>query len=144
MDDILAIISKTNQCMTEYILQGLKKNGINDLVVSHGAILIYLMKNGEMNFKELSNKIGKSPQTMTTLIQKLEKHNYVTFKRSDNDKRNKIVSLTTKGEEFIPIMMDISQEMYKQQYAGFTQNEQETLRSLLNRVISNFNHEGDY
>ena len=137
MDNTFAIISSLNKFMAEYIIKELEKRGIQDLVVSHGTILLALHYNDELNYKELSSKIDKSPQTMTTLIKKLLKENYIEHKENSIDKRNKLVKLTSKGKEVIPLMMDISKDLYDIQYNGFNDKEIKEFRDYLLRISNN-------
>lgn len=138
MDDILNVISKTKETMSNYVLEELRKKGYGDFYLSHGAILINFKDKREMNYKELSERINKSPQTMTTLIRKLEKDGYITLHVDKNDKRNKLVRLSKKGREFIPVMMNISKKMYEIQYNSFDENEEKILRVLLHKIMNSF------
>ena len=138
MDDLLNIISKLNTTMSQYILQELEKQGYQDFALSHGKILINFINEEELNYKELSKRINKSPQTMTTLVRKLEKEEYLTLKVDPTDKRNKLVRLTEKGKQFIPVMMDISQSLFEKQYQGISDSEQKVLYSLLHKTLNNF------
>lgn len=138
MDNTYAIISKLNKYMGDYIIKELEKKGINNLVVSHGAILKVLYELGDMNFKDIANKIRKSPQTITTLIKKLQKEGYVDYKISEQDKRNKLVTLTDKGKQVIPIMDQISKELYTKQYLGLSVQEITQCRNILSKMEQNF------
>ena len=138
MDNLLTILSKVNRNINEYIVQELRKNGIKGVVNSHGAILMVLSDEDKLNYSELSERVGKTRQTMTTLIRKLEKEGYIDITLSEKDKRNKIVSLSEKGKEFIPLMMKISKEIFEIQYQGFSDGEKVLLKELLMRLDQNF------
>lgn len=124
--------------MDGYILDELKKAGYPELSISHGMILINFHNKDVMNYKELSKRISKSPQTMTTLVRKLEQSGYILLQVDKFDKRNKLVSLTNKGKDFIPVMMTISKNLYKKQYVGFSQEEQTIIKQLLAKLEENF------
>lgn len=138
MDNLIYFVSKLRNQMENYLLDELAKRGITDIAMSHGNVLFNLKDNTKMNYRELSKKVNKSPQTMTTLVRKLEKEHYITITIDASDKRNKIVSLTDKGQEFIPIMFEISKNMYNIQYQGFTEEEENILKRLLERTTTNF------
>ena len=143
MDNLVGLISKANRNMNEFIIKELHRNGYN-LHPSHGNIMINFVDENTLNYKELSKKINKSPQTMTTLIRKLEEEDLVVIHIDENDKRNKLVSLTKKGTVFIDVMLQISKDLYEIQYQGLTTEEKTILRTLLDKVITNFegeNHE---
>ncbi len=138
MDNLFGIISKINESMSKYIVDELKKEGHKGIVSSHGAILIQFMDNETLNYRELSKKINKSPQTMTTLIRKLQDLKYVTISVSKMDKRSKLVNLTQKGKDFIPVMMEISKRLYEIQYQSLGEVEINQLRLILTTIRSNF------
>lgn len=138
MDNSFNLISKINKKMANYIILELEKEGIDGLVMSHGSIILALSKKNTLNLKELANIIGKSPQTMSTLVRKLIKLNYIEQTTNPSDKRNKNLSLTEKGLKFIPVFNRISSDLYVQQYIGFSHLEQQTLRKLLMKLSNNF------
>jgi len=138
MDNTFQLISKINDKMRQFITEELSKNGVNDLVSSHGSIILALNHNEDVKLLDLAKKIGKSPQTMTTLVRKLENEGYVQIRKADHDKREKNVSLTSKGKDFIPVMNSISLDLLKKQYKGLNDKEQFVLRELLQKVLHNF------
>lgn len=137
MDNLIGLLSKANRHMTEYIQEELKKKGYN-LHPSHGNIMINFVHTDSMNYRELSKKTNKSPQTMTTLIRKLVDEGLVVINVDIEDKRNKLVSLTEEGKRFIDVMLDISNHLFIRQYQGITNEEQDILKGLLEKVIGNF------
>jgi len=124
--------------MREFITEELNKNGVYDLVSSHGSIILALNHNEDVKLLDLAKKTGKSTQTMTTLVRKLENEGYVQIRKADHDKREKNVSLTSKGKDFIPVMNSISLDLLKKQYKGLNDKEQFVLRELLQKVLHNF------
>ena len=138
MADLFRIISKINTEMNIFIRNRLEQEGYSNLHVSHGNILINFTNDEVLNYKELSKRINKSPQTMTTLIRTLEQEGFLTFRKDPNDKRNKLVSITDKGKEFIPVMMKISRELYDIQYKHLSSEEKVAVRSLLKTILENF------
>ena len=138
MDNTFQLISKINDKMRQFITEELSKNGVNDLVSAHGSIILALNHNEDVKLLDLAKKTGRSPQTMTTLVRKLENEGYVQIRKADHDKREKIVSLTSKGKDFIPVMNSISLDLLKKQYKGLNDKEQFVLRELLQKVLHNF------
>jgi len=138
MDNLFGLISKVNIKMNEYIIKRMNEEGYKDLHVSHGSILINFMNEDKLNYKELSRRINKSPQTMTTLVRKLKDEGYVVIEKDVTDKRNKYVAITEKGKKFIPLMKQISTELYDLQYKGFSDHERSIIRELLTNMSSNF------
>ncbi len=138
MDNTYTLLAKAYQKMNAFMLEEMEKQGLGHLVLSHGAILMELHNVDCLNYKELAQKINKSPQTMTTLVRKLEKHDLVEISYKQDDKRNKVVSITTEGLAVFDVMMGISKSVYEKQYNGFSKEEIENLRSTLMKLGSNF------
>lgn len=138
MDNLMTLISNAKRSMDEYILKEMSKRGYKTLSISDGLVLINLVDNEVMNYKELSKRVGKSPQTMTTLIRKLERESFIELEVDLKDKRNKLVHLTKKGKEFLPVLFEISKNLYDRQYKGFTEEEKRMINILVPKLTSNF------
>ena len=138
MDNLMSLISKAKRSMDRYVLDEMNKRGYGELAISHGDILVNFFSKDVMNYKELSKRINKTPQTMTTLIRKLEKEGYIYIEVDPEDKRNKLVRLAEKGKEFLPVLEEISKNLYDLQYIGFNDEEQKVIKKLLPKLIKNF------
>jgi DNA-binding MarR family transcriptional regulator len=132
-------ISKIRSQFTEYIEFELRKRGIEGLVVSHGNILDILYENnGKLTMKEISEGIHRSKSTVTQLVDKLLKANYVTKEADSVDKRYSYIVLTDKGLSIKNDFREISENVINEFYKDFTDEEIELLSLLLDRVIQNF------
>lgn len=138
VDNTYSIISRINTAMNELIAKELKINGIEGIVTSHGSIIMSLLQHKELSMNDLAEKIGKTPQTVTTLVQKLISMGYVEKKKSESDRRTIMVNLTEKGREFEPILVSVSEKIFETQYEGMSKQEVEILRRLLLQMESNF------
>lgn len=141
MNKNLAIskISKIRNEVVDYIESEQKKCGIEGLVVSHGNILDILYENdGKLTMKEISEGINRSKSTVTQLVDRLLKAQYVTKELSAEDKRYTYIVLTEKGLSIKKDFKEISQNVMKQFFKDFTEAEIEILLLLLDRVIHNF------
>lgn len=141
MNKYLAIstVSKIRSEISSYIEIELKKRGIEGLVVSHGNILDILYENnGKLTMKEISEGIHRSKSTVTQLVDKLILHGYVTKETYAEDKRIYYIVLTDKGMDIKKDFKEISDKVIEVFFKGFTDEETETLLSLINRVIGNF------
>lgn len=69
-----------------------------DLTYTQYITMIALWENGEINVKELGEKLYLDSGTLTPLLKKLEGKGYITRERSKTDERNLIVRLTSSGE----------------------------------------------
>ncbi len=87
---------------------------------------------------ELAKKINRDKSTTTVLVRKLKKAGLVSEQTAAKDKRNKIITLTEKGQEYNKITADISDNLIKTFYKDFTPQEQEQFFNFLIRIEKNF------
>jgi DNA-binding MarR family transcriptional regulator len=140
---IVYFISKTKKKMKKFIENSLLEKGINDIVPSYGNILTVLYdNNGQLKMNEIGKILGKDKSTITTLVNNLEKRGYVEKVRSSEDKRAVYVSLTDKARQIEPVFNQISAEVHKTAYKGFTNEEKEELLRLLKKLNKNFSDRG--
>ena len=88
---------------------------------------------------DLAERIGKTPQTVTTLVKKLLEMGYVQCEKAAKDRRTTLVSLTAKGESLKDIFAQASAKLYERQYQGMSEEEIREFRRLLLLVWENFN-----
>lgn len=139
-DNTLTIISKIYNG-TEYLLiKELRNAGVYGIVPSHGKILYALFKNNSLSMNELSVKIKKTPQTVTTLVKKLEEMGCLESHKLDSDRRTTIVSLTDSGKELKPVFDNISEKLYIEQYKGLNNDEIKEFVRLLKLVEKTFKY----
>lgn len=134
----LNLIGKIKEYMNQFIIDELKKIGIEGIVPSHGEILRILFLTKEpMSLKEIALKIRRTQPTVTVLINKLEKNGYVI--RTDNplDKRSNHIKLSSKGRGFQSHFKKISEDINMKLHHSLSEVEAEKLEYLLNKVYKN-------
>lgn len=111
------------------------------LTYSQYLVLLSLWEENPQTLHSIGQKLDLSSNTLTPLLKRLEQSGWVTRQKSDQDKRQLIVSLTQKGkEQKQPIYDSISKcvsedmnlELYKQTKDIMDQLET-TLRKQLNK-----------
>ena len=137
---ILHFLSKTKKKMIKFIENQLKEEGINDLVPAYGNVLTVLYNNnGRLKMKEIANIVGKDKSTITALIKKLIKTNYVKKVKSEKDGRVYYIELTDKSYKIQDKFDKISNELSKIAYKDFTEDEKKQFLNLLKKMNNNFN-----
>jgi len=132
-------ISKIRNQVSDYIECELRRRGIEGLVVSHGNILDMLYEsNRKLTMKEISEGINRSKSTVTQLVDRLIKAEYVTKESNPEDMRYSFIVLTEKGLSIKKDFREISQNVINEFYKDFTDEEIELLFVLLDRVTHNF------
>ena len=131
-------ISHIHSLSADFLTERLSEKGLENFASSHGNILFQLSLVDSMRMNELSEKINRDKSTTTVLVQKLINKGLVEVKSSETDKRSKLISLSEKGREYNKLTAEISSELIKTFYKGFTREEKETFFALLCRIEQNF------
>ena len=134
MRNLLSLISTIHEKGNRFIIEELKKYGIEGLVPSHGDILVCLYGQDKMTMKDIADKIHKTRPTVTVLVDKLEKLGYLKREISQEDSRYTYITLTKKGQDFKPIFEKISEDLNNLLYKNLSKKESDILEKLLQKV----------
>lgn len=100
-------------------------------------VLMAIEDDEKLNIKKLSERVFLDSGTLTPLLKKLEKKNYVIRTREEQDERNLQISLTERGKDIQNVLSDISQSVFNE--FNITQEETQNLvEDLQNFVTKNF------
>ncbi|TCS60781.1 MarR family winged helix-turn-helix transcriptional regulator [Primorskyibacter sedentarius] len=89
-----------------------------------------------MTPKDIAMQMGVSQATITSLIDKLEKQGMVRRTKSEADRRQTNITLTTRGRETVDTAPDALQQRYVRQFEALEGWEQAQLISSLERVAA--------
>ncbi|MBP5602954.1 MAG: MarR family transcriptional regulator [Treponema sp.] len=142
-DTSIAKVSQLHSITADFLKKRLSEKGFDDFASSHGYILYQLSKNPEITMKELSAKINRDKSTTTVLVRKLEQAGLVKVTVDSNDKRNKLLALTSKGTEYNQMTQELSEELLATFYKGFSEDEKRDFCGYLNRIKDNFTRTSD-
>ena len=134
MKNLLSLISKIREYGNRFIIEELKRNGIDGLVPSHGDILVCLYEQNKMTMKDISDKIHRTRPTVTVLVDKLEKLGYLKREASKEDNRYTYIVLTKKGLDFKPVFEKISNDLNNMLHKNLSDSEADTLNQLLEKI----------
>ena len=110
IDNTFTLISRIDGEIRHFIAEELAKDGITDIVPSHGAIILELMKHGPLPMNELAHDIDR-----------------VTM-----------AALTEAGARLAAALCCISEKIYDLQYNGIKEDEIAVLRGALAQMYANF------
>ena len=100
-------------------------------------VLMAIEDDEKLNIKKLGERVFLDSGTLTPLLKKLEKKNYVVRSREEKDERNLQISLTERGKEIKKTLSDISMKVYSE--FNINQDEaKELIANLQNFVSKNF------
>jgi len=135
---VLSLISHIHASSQDFTNQKLcSKDG---LVSSHGFILFLLKENHCMTMSDISKAINRDKSTTTVLIRKLKDHGLVQETTCNDDSRKKYISLTEKGMEMNDFTSSISKELLEVCYKNFSDEEKDTLLTLLKKLSENIDN----
>lgn len=104
-----------------------------DLTYTQYIAMLVLWEKKSLNVKTLGDALLLDSGTLTPLLKKLEAKGYLTRKRSFEDERTLIVTLTEKGEQLKEQAAGIPAKVSKN--IGFSADEGEELYRLLNKLL---------
>ena len=106
-----------------------------DLTYTQYITMLVMWDRKEVNVKELGRRLYLDSGTLTPLLKKLESKGLLTRKRSTEDERNLVISITEKGERLKEEALEIPEKMT--QTMPLNQEEAETLYHILYKLLEN-------
>lgn len=127
--DLYSLLHETGIAMGRGPRQG--------LVVRPGQnkVLKILNKNGEMRQKDLLDKLGIRAASLSELLRKLEKDEYVTRRRSETNGKEIIVAITETGRISALECELAKKERDEELFGCLNEEEREQLCVLLNKLL---------
>lgn len=91
----------------------------------------------DLSQKKMVERVRKEKTTVSRQISLLEKKGYINRRTDPNDKRNRLLNLTDKGQEVIESLSPIIEEMQELLSRGFSLEEENRLKEMLLRICEN-------
>ena len=132
------LITKIKQLHSRALAQCISDKGIDAFSGEQGKILFVLWRKDKITQKELASETGLAKNTITVMLEKMEKNNLIRKITDDNDKRKSLVILTDYAKSLKKPFDEISDEMLKKVYKGFSEEEIDNFEEYLHRIIKNF------
>ena len=110
-----------------------------DLTYTQYISMMVLWERKSVTVKELGNELYLDSGTLTPLLKKLEAKGLLTRKRSTEDERNLIVSITDKGEQLRDRALSVPGSMSK--CVNLSPEETRTLYRLLYKPLSQYDRD---
>ena len=132
------LITKIKQLHSRALAQCISDKGIDAFSGEQGKILFVLWRKDKINQKELATETGLAKNTITIMLEKMEKNNLIRKITDENDKRKSLVILTEHAKSLKKCSDKISDKMLKKMYKGFSEEEIDNFEEYLHRIIKNF------
>lgn len=84
-----------------------------DLTYTQYIAMMVMWEQKEINVKSLGESLYLDSGTLTPLLKKLESKGYITRRRSKEDERNLLVTITEKGEKLKEQAVEIPEQISK-------------------------------
>ena len=139
------LISKLKQLQSRALAQCISKKGIDTFSGEQGKILFVLWQKDKITQKELASKTSLAKNTITAMLEKMEKNNLIKRITDENDKRKSWVILTDYANSLKKSFDEISDEILQKFYKNFSGEEIDKFEEYLHRIIRNLeeNEEGE-
>ena len=112
-----------------------------DLTYTQYIVMMVMWDKKQMNVKELGEYVYLDSGTLTPLLLKLEKKGYITRTKAEDDARNLILEVTSKGMKLRDKASDVPQEMSK--CVKLSEDEAKVLYRTLYKILDYFKEEDD-
>ena len=139
------LITKLKQLQSRALAQCISEQGIDAFSGEQGKILFVLWQKDKITQKELATETGLAKNTITAMLEKMEKNNLIKRITDENDKRKSLVILTDYANSLKKSFDEISDEMLQKFYKNFSGEEIDKFEEYLHRIIRNLeeNEEGE-
>ena len=135
------LIAKIHQLSGRIFARMLKEYEI-EINPAQGRIMFVLWRNDEIPISELAKKTSLEKSTLTSMLDRLEEAGYVARVPSKQDRRKILIRRTAKDKAWQKVYVQVSQEMTKLFYRGFSEKEIDEFEYYLRRIFDNLTATG--
>lgn len=128
--------NKSNRILSNTFLDIL--NLKSSLSNSQWLILGILKQEVNITASYLSEEIGVKPSHITELLDGLNKLGYISRQKGKNDKREKTIVLSEKGERLIETNEKMIREKLKYLFSGVDKKDYESFKRVQSQIIKNY------
>ena len=130
-------ISKIKQIHDRILNYILSKREITVFNGERGKILHMLWEKDGLTSKELAEKMGLAINTLTSMLDRIEKAGLIQRSQHPDDRRKILIKLTNYAQGFKKEYEEISKMMISYVYEGFSDDEIEMCGGFLERISQN-------
>ena len=131
------LITKIHQLAGRIFTRKLKEYHINEINPAQGRIMFVIWRNDGISINELAQKTSLGKSTLTSMLDRLEANGYLKRIPSPEDRRKILIMRTEKDKSFQDLYIQVSQDMTKLFYKGFSKSEIDEFEQYLSRIFDN-------
>ncbi len=114
----------------------LKKHDI-EINSAQGRIMFALWQKDGVSINELAKKTQLKKSTLTSMLDRLERMGYIRRQRSKKDRRKILIRRTEKDRTMEKKYVEVSEEMTRLFYKGFSKSQIDHFEKDLERILNN-------
>lgn len=130
-------VSQIKRLSDRILGQILAEKNIDAFNGAQGRILYVLWSRDGISLRELADKTGLAPTTLTSMVDRMEKAGLVCRMPDKKDRRKTLLALTAKAENLEQDYKAVSDKMSEIFYKGFSDEEIRTCEAMLARILDN-------
>lgn len=130
-------ISQINQMTSRVIDRLIAENGTDAFSAAQGKVLSVLWDHDGIIIQELAGRTGLAQNTLTSMLDRLEKADLCERRPDPSDRRKTRICLSEKGRTLRPVFESVTEQMFELYFDGFSEKDIHTFETLLDRVIAN-------
>lgn len=136
------LISKIHQLSERIFAKKLKAYNIHEINPAQGRILFALWQEDNISIQQLSKKTALSKSTLTRMLDRLEETGHIQRVFPDDDRRMVLIQLTEENRKMKASYEEVSINMTKLFYEGFSDEEINEFEDYLKRIYKNLSDIG--
>lgn len=131
------LISQIKQIQGRVFDSLLQTAGIEEFNGAQGRILYVLWQEDRLPIIELSKRTGLAKTTLTSMLDRMEQRGFLNRVQDSHDRRLLRIELTSKARELSEKYNEVSDEMSRVFYQGFSEEEITVFENYLGRILDN-------
>lgn len=131
------LISQIKQIQGRVFDSLLQEAGIEEFNGAQGRILYVLWQEDNLPIIELSKKTGLAKTTLTSMLDRMEEREFLKRVPDSQDRRQLRIVLTDKARALNNSYNEVSGEMSRIFYEGFSDEEIERFEKYLDKILQN-------
>ena len=132
-----AIIDRTLKLIKYSYLQTFKELGL-DITTEQWVILDRLAEGDGISQTDLANDSFKNAPTVSRIIELLRKKGLIQKKQSADDRRQSLIYLTNKGNEYHEIATPAVLALRRRGWQGLDEHDYDDFMRIMNKIGGNF------
>jgi DNA-binding MarR family transcriptional regulator len=131
------LISQLSQVQNRIFEKLLKNYGIDDFNGPQGRILFVLWQDDGLPISEIGQRTSLSKSTLTSMLDRMEKQGHLQRNYDPKDRRQIRITLTEKAKALNQKYLEVSLEMTRIFYQGFSGAEIAVFEKMLAGILNN-------